>query len=83
MFLAYPEQSNFFYSMLKSNYLIKPHVLHHLQPLFVEIARKKILEIEMKKILFTSDVSQISQIPGNVTVSDRNGINETKRAKRC
>jgi hypothetical protein len=35
------------------------------------------------EIFVTSDVSQISQIPGKVTVSDRNGINETKRAKRC
>jgi hypothetical protein len=72
--------------MLKNNYLIKLHVLHHLPTLYLKIAKRnfffKFKKKKLNKIYFTSDVSQISQIPGKLMVSARNGINETKRAKR-
>jgi hypothetical protein len=73
--------------MSKNNYSIELHALHHHQPLYVKIAKiKKNIFIELSEpefIKLTSDVSQMSHMPGNVTVSERNGINETKRAKRC
>ena len=47
---TYLELSNFFYLILKSNYLIKQHVLHHRQPSYVKIA-KMIFQNEKKRYI--------------------------------